>query len=93
MGGLSATCSQHPRRAAVGVCVQCSVALCGDCITKIDGVNHCQRCLLALGGPASARPRARRAVPSALGLGLGLSLLSLLTWLMLEVLMPGAGTL
>jgi hypothetical protein len=94
MGGLSATCSRHTLRQAVGVCVRCSTALCSDCITKIDGINHCQSCLEQLAQrPALPRPRLRVPLSDTAALGLGLGLLSLLTWLMIEVLMPGAGTL
>ena len=90
MGRLSATCTRHTLREAVGVCVRCSTALCGDCITKIDGINHCQSCLAELGHRPAVPTRApRRHMPAALSLGLGLVSLTLLAWLMIEVMMPG----
>jgi hypothetical protein len=42
---MSATCAYHPSRDAIGVCVLCRTRVCGECVTKIDGINHCVRCL------------------------------------------------
>lgn len=92
MHAPSATCSQHALREAVGVCVRCRAAMCSECITKIDGINHCRRCLEALIAEQKVRP-ARKAsfkLPSWLVLGFGALLLSGLMWVTLEVLMPGS---
>lgn len=41
-------CLQHPDREALGICVVCRRFYCSECITKIDGINHCKSCLGAL---------------------------------------------
>jgi hypothetical protein len=89
----SATCTHHTPREAVGVCVRCGDALCRDGITKIDGVNHCKDCLESMAAAhAPQAPAQPLPVSDFVALGFGLSLLSMLAWVMLEVLMPGAGT-
>lgn len=94
MVGPSATCTRHPLREAVGVCVRCSQALCSDCITKLDGINHCQACLAELARPTAPKPaRAPREVPETLALTFGFAVLAVLAWFMLEVLLPGSGSL
>jgi hypothetical protein len=67
--------------------------MCSDCITKIDGINHCRSCLDEL-TRAESQKRTGRAggLPSWLLLSLGVSLLTALSYLMLDVLMPGATT-
>ena len=93
MVGPSATCTRHPLREAVGVCVVCSQSLCSDCITKLDGINHCQACLAKLSQQAEAQPRTRRReIPEILALTGGFAVLSLLAWAMLEVMMPGSSS-
>ncbi len=93
MRSPSATCSQHSLREAVGICVRCREPMCSECVTKIDGINHCRSCLEALVAArkevASVRPRAR--LPGWFVLTTGFGLLSCLCWLTIEVLMPGQG--
>jgi hypothetical protein len=86
----SASCEQHEGRAAVGICVHCKRPLCGDCITKVDGINHCRACLetQAPAPPQSAR-RPLGAVPARLLLGAGVGALWLLAWIALSALLPG----
>ncbi len=56
MAGISArTCRNHPDRPAVAACMRCRAAICGDCTTKLQGVNHCVSCL-AKRAAASAGP-------------------------------------
>jgi hypothetical protein len=91
MEALTASCSHHPARAAVGICVRCARAMCSDCITKIDGINHCRDCLAQLQGAQRAAqigPTLR--VPGWLALSVGAIAISSLAWWMLEVMMPGA---
>ncbi|MCC6742045.1 MAG: hypothetical protein IT452_23695 [Planctomycetia bacterium] len=38
-------CVNHPDRAAIGMCVRCRSAICADCTTKVQGINHCLKCL------------------------------------------------
>ena len=74
--------------------MRCSQAFCTDCITKLDGINHCRACLSKMGREVAqaqaGEPRSR--VPPALAIATGLTLLSLLAWGMLEVLLPGPFT-
>jgi hypothetical protein len=53
-------CFYHEDRAAVGICMRCRRDICAACCTRLDGVNHCHRCLKELGRRA-AEPRATRA--------------------------------
>lgn len=75
------------------MCVRCTAPLCAACITKIDGVNHCQTCLAALAAEqltaASHAPGAGPRAARWLGIALGASLLSGLCWLMLDRLFQG----
>lgn len=93
MNAPSSICTHHALREAVGVCIRCGDALCRDCITKIDGVNHCKTCLETLAA-AQAReaPEPSRGVSDFAALSFGMTLLSILAWVMIEALMPGAGT-
>lgn len=90
MDAPSALCSQHLAREAVGICVRCRAAMCSDCITKIDGINHCRACLEELTRAAPERAQARSLLPPPVALGMGLLTLSALMYLMIEVLMPGS---
>jgi hypothetical protein len=87
----SAFCEQHAGRVALGICVHCRRTLCGDCITKIDGINHCRACLEAQAPAAPARAeRPLGVLPTRLLLGAGMGALWLLAWLALSALLPGA---
>ncbi|HEY1684657.1 MAG TPA: hypothetical protein VGG19_07845 [Tepidisphaeraceae bacterium] len=33
-------CTNHPQRAAIGVCVITKKAICGECSTRYNGVNY-----------------------------------------------------
>lgn len=33
-------CTNHPERAAIGICVITQKPICGECATRIDGVNY-----------------------------------------------------
>ena len=43
-------CRYHRDRPAVGLCMRCKAPVCGECTTRLEGVNHCHVCLKALGG-------------------------------------------
>lgn len=84
----AAACANHPRREAIGVCVTCRKQVCGECTTKVDGVNHCVSCLAALAGPSHREAAAETPASSALGalwLTAGVVTLTVLTWGMLEL--------
>ena len=53
-------CFYHEDRAAVGICMRCRRDICSACCTRLDGVNHCHRCLKEL-GRRSAEPPTRAA--------------------------------
>ncbi len=40
-----AACHNHPDRPALAICVQCRSSICGECTTKLQGINHCTDCL------------------------------------------------
>ncbi len=74
--------------------MRCSQSLCSDCITKLDGINHCQACLAKLSKQQAPKAKTRgREVPDTVALTLGFALLSVLAWIMLQVLLPGSGSL
>ena len=80
----------------MGLCVRCRAEVCSECSTKVDGINHCVACLRELARDRAARPAREGsgtgsrvlAVGSAVGMFV---LLSLMTWALLEVALPGAG--
>lgn len=84
-------CQHHPEEAAVGICIRCSAALCVACITKVDGINHCQSCLLARAQAPLAqalRDGPENARTGWLALALGVLLLSGLAWTTLNAVLP-----
>jgi hypothetical protein len=50
-----AVCYYHPDRPAIGVCVRCRTAICAACSTRLEGINHCHRCLSQLAARAEAK--------------------------------------
>jgi hypothetical protein len=90
MAAPSATCSQHELREAVGICVRCRAAMCAECITKIDGINHCRRCLEDLQAPKAKAVARRPRLPAIIPMLFGLAVLCALSVWMLDALMPGA---
>jgi hypothetical protein len=89
-GAPSATCSHHPLREAIGICVACRSAMCSDCITKIDGINHCRDCLEKLSRGKAEAPRGKKLRLSPwLAVSVGLVVLTGLSYVMLDVLLPG----
>jgi hypothetical protein len=91
----AASCRHHPEQAARGVCVHCGTPLCLACITKIDGINHCQDCLAGLAQreveQASRAPGPQAPALRWLSVGVGVGLLSALGWLLLDLLLPPQG--
>lgn len=84
----AAACANHPRREAIGICVACRKQVCGECTTKVDGINYCVSCLASLAGPArrEAASDARGSpVVSALWLAAGVLVLTTLAWGILEL--------
>jgi hypothetical protein len=58
---LSGRCRYHAERDGVGICMRCRAVICSECSTKIEGVNHCHRCVRAIA--AEAAP-VRRPLPA-----------------------------
>ncbi len=89
-----AACLHHPDREAMGICVRCRVRYCSECITKLDGVNHCAACLGALAAADGGAPPAARGIsPFArrLAAALYFTLVSGLAWILVEAVFPGSG--
>lgn len=81
-------CVNHPRREAIGICVRCRTRVCGECTTKVDGINYCVSCLATLAGPKRAkdvRAQSRSPIVASIWFGLGAGLLTLLSWAMIEL--------
>ena len=90
----AAVCQNHPRREAIGVCVRCRAQICSECVTKVDGINHCVGCLneLAESSRLRAASEARASRPRAItSLVLFGGLLWVLTWAWLYAVLPGGG--
>ena len=91
----AAACQNHPRREAIGICVECRARVCSECVTKVDGINHCVACYGALADQGASRRSAEaKATPRAYAyiaaVGL-MTVMTLLTWAMLEIALPGGG--
>ena len=73
----------------MGVCVRCGTLVCAECVTQVDGINHCVSCLAAVG---AARVSVTPAAPVRAGafdiVALAL-LLALALWGVLEATLPG----
>lgn len=55
----NARCVAHAAREAVALCRSCLTPRCGECVLKVEGVNHCAACHAALFPPAPPRETAR----------------------------------
>jgi hypothetical protein len=44
-GAIALVCPRHPDREGVGICIACKRVVCGDCATRLEGINHCRECL------------------------------------------------
>lgn len=85
--GSAISCGNHPSRPAAGVCVVCGGAHCDPCLTKVDGINHCARCLdgPARRGTADRRRREPGAARRLGGLLVRLLAVYLLAWWVLSL--------
>jgi hypothetical protein len=91
----AAVCVHHHERHAIGICVKCRTPLCGECVTKVDGINYCVRCLERMadaskGAVAVESKPSSSAFAAFAAFGLFL-LLTLLVWAFVEAAMPGSG--
>jgi hypothetical protein len=87
-------CANHPAREAIGICVKCKKRVCGECTTKVEGINHCVSCFGGLVAESAAeKPVVRREHPAvAFVLALfGAAVASGLAWGVLELGLPGGG--
>jgi hypothetical protein len=86
-----AACVNHPEREALGVCVRCRTRVCTECVTKVDGINHCVTCLAIMAVEttrASTIVGRERFVVTRLAIGV-LCLVAL-SWVLLDIMLPGA---
>lgn len=92
---VAAPCQNHPAREAIGVCVECRARICSECVTKVDGINHCVACYAKVADRGAARRAPKRTptgrVVEAVGAASWLAVLALLTWALLEATLPGGG--
>jgi hypothetical protein len=95
--GTVASCQNHPKREAIGICVACRSRVCSECVTKVDGINYCVTCLARLAGAEAQDVAVRDAAAAgspALGVAAALGffvLLSLMAWGLVEAALPGGG--
>ncbi|MFK7987505.1 MAG: hypothetical protein AB8I08_15905 [Sandaracinaceae bacterium] len=88
----AAACQNHPRREAIGICIACRAQVCNECVTKIDGINHCVGCYTRLAERDAPRAHTSSSATTSWLAGLGLlGLAVVLTWAMLEAALPGGG--
>jgi hypothetical protein len=59
---VASSCVHHSDRPAHALCMSCGAAVCQECATTWDGINHCASCLAKRG---QARER-RRSWPALL---------------------------
>ena len=89
----AAACLNHPDREAIGICVECRARVCSECVTKVDGINHCVACYARLAEQGAARRReSARVTPTwraALSAAALLAVVWLMAWGLLEVALPG----
>ena len=81
-----AVCFYHGDRPGVGLCVRCRKVICSACCTRLEGINHCHRCLAELG----RRTAKRREPNSALA---ALTLIALLCAAFFLILRLAQGSL
>lgn len=89
----AAPCQNHPAREALGICVSCRAQVCSECVTKVDGINYCVKCLAAMarGDENLSSTSTQMVAPLtwALVVTAG-SILALMLWGMLAVAFPEA---
>lgn len=90
----AAGCENHPTREAIGLCVECRQRVCGECATKVDGINYCVSCLSGLaadGGRSVGGRRASAASSRTLYVVVALQVLALSLGLLglLQLFLPG----
>jgi hypothetical protein len=59
-------CTNHPERAAIGVCVMTQKAICGECSTRYEGVNYSREGLALLKQQRLAASKKRSGAQMAL---------------------------
>lgn len=91
----AAACQNHVEREAIGICVECRARICSECVTKVDGINHCVACYGRLADQgATKRRRDESASHPAIAYLAAFALLftmTVMTWGLLEAAFPGGG--
>ena len=86
-----AVCHYHPERQGVGICMRCRVVICGDCCTRVEGINHCHACMQALGqreAPSNPMAAIGAGVAAVMFLGVAWGFFLILAWLVEGRLAP-----
>jgi len=78
----------------MGICVRCGTLVCAECVTQVDGVNHCVACLTKAAAARASVPPAAATSPARRGSGwtallVTAGLLALALWGVLEATLPG----
>jgi hypothetical protein len=81
-------CTNHPERFGTGICTRCKGIFCGECLTKIDGINHCTYCLERLREKREVEVKRWESIFASIFLPLFL-LLSAGGWVFFALLPPG----
>lgn len=87
-------CANHAEREAIGICIKCKKRVCGECTTKVDGINHCVGCfdeLVAQTARDVPAARAESPVAAFVWAAIGLTVAVLAAWGVLELGLPGGG--
>ena len=81
-------CYYHDDRSAIGICMHCRVPICAACTTRLQGVNHCHKCLAAMAARKEETPFNAGPLVAAFVLTVGVGLLFGVCWLIQGSLAP-----
>lgn len=81
-------CYYHEDRSAIGICMHCRMPICGACITRLQGINYCHKCLAALAARKDETPFHAGPFIASFVLVLGIGVLFGVCWLIQGKLAP-----
>ncbi len=84
-----AACQNHIDREAIGICIKCRARICSECVTQIEGVNHCVSCFGTAGAKQQATPQSASFALSVALASVSAVVLVAVVWIVLEVAFPG----
>lgn len=89
-----AHCELHPDLDAIGICMSCKRQICGQCATRVDGINRCTSCLAQMATLTQPAEGGSKAVgarwPAYAALAGYLFLLFAITWALLSAALRSA---